>query len=69
MGVEKLAARCQGDSRAMVTTHAINRYRVHARVKREKRCGAQKPKSPTLPVSHRALKGVKTPWIRLLILS
>ena len=67
MGVKELAARYQGDGRAVVTTHAINRYRVHAGVTRGERGGAQKPKSPTLPVPHRALGGVKTPGVRLQI--
>jgi hypothetical protein len=54
MFVQKLAAGRQGDRRTVVTAHAINGNRVHDGVKRRYRGGTQKPKSPTLAISHRA---------------
>jgi hypothetical protein len=54
MFVKKLAAGGQGDSGPVVTTHAINGYRVHAEMTEWKMGAMQKPKSPTLHLPHRA---------------
>jgi hypothetical protein len=54
MFVKKLAAGGQGDSGPVVTTHAINGYRVHADMTEWKMGAMQKPKSPTLHIPHRA---------------